>query len=165
MEKNRNIIVTGGAGFIGSNFVFHMLKKYPDYRIICLDKLTYAGNLSTLAPMMDNPNFRFVKADICDREAVYKLFEEEHQDMVINFAAESHVDRSIENPEVFLDTNIKGTAVMMDACRKYGIKRYHQVSTMETFHWTDRICSLQRRLRFTQAVRTVHPRLQQIFWY
>ena len=96
-----NIIVTGGAGFIGSNFVFHMLKKYPDYRIICLDKLTYAGNLSTLAPVMDNPNFRFVKADICDRDAVNQLFEEEHPDMVVNFAAESHVDRSIENPEMF----------------------------------------------------------------
>ena len=97
-----NIIVTGGAGFIGSNFIFHMLKKYPDYRIICLDCLTYAGNLSTLAPVMDNPNFRFVKESITDREAVYKLFEEEHPDMVVNFAAESHVDRSIENPEVFL---------------------------------------------------------------
>ena len=121
-----NIIVTGGAGFIGSNFIFHMLKKYPDYRIICLDCLTYAGNLSTLAPVMDNPNFRFVKESITDREAVYKLFEEEHPDMVVNFAAESHVDRSIENPEVFLTTNIIGTAVLMDACRKYGIKRYHQ---------------------------------------
>ena len=97
-----NIIVTGGAGFIGSNFIFHMLNKYPDYRIICLDCLTYAGNLSTLAPVMDNPNFRFVKESITDREAVYKLFEEEHPDMVVNFAAESHVDRSIENPEVFL---------------------------------------------------------------
>ena len=127
------IIVTGGAGFIGSNFVFHMLKKYPDYRIICLDCLTYAGNLSTLAPVMDNPNFRFVKESITDRDAVYKLFEEEHPDMVVNFAAESHVDRSIENPEVFLDTNIKGTAVLMDACRKYGIKRYHQVSTDEVY--------------------------------
>ena len=91
-----NIIVTGGAGFIGSNFIFHMLKKYPDYRIICLDCLTYAGNLSTLAPVMDNPNFRFVKESITDREAVYKLFEEEHPVMVVNFAAESHVDRSIE---------------------------------------------------------------------
>lgn len=128
-----NIIVTGGAGFIGSNFIFHMLKKYPDYRIICLDCLTYAGNLSTLEPVMDNPNFRFVKASITDREAVYKLFEEEKPDMVVNFAAESHVDRSIENPEVFLDTNIKGTAVLMDACRKYGIKRYHQVSTDEVY--------------------------------
>ena len=127
------IIVTGGAGFIGSNFIFHMLKKYPDYRIICLDCLTYAGNLSTLAPVMDNPNFRFVKESITDREAVYKLFEEEHPDMVVNFAAESHVDRSIENPEVFLTTNIIGTAVLMDACRKYGIKRYHQVSTDEVY--------------------------------
>ena len=128
-----NIIVTGGAGFIGSNFIFHMLKKYPDYRIICLDCLTYAGNLSTLAPVMDNPNFRFVKENITDRAAVYKLFEEEHPDMVVNFAAESHVDRSIENPEIFLDTNIKGTAVLMDACRKYGITRYHQVSTDEVY--------------------------------
>ena len=127
------IIVTGGAGFIGSNFIFHMLRKYPDYRIICLDKLTYAGNLSTLAPVMDNPNFRFVKLDICDREGVYRLFEEEHPDMVVNFAAESHVDRSIENPEVFLQTNILGTQVLMDACRKYGIRRYHQVSTDEVY--------------------------------
>ena len=127
------IIVTGGAGFIGSNFVFHMLKKYPGYRIICLDKLTYAGNLSTLEPVMDNSNFRFVKLDICDREGVYKLFEEEHPDMVVNFAAESHVDRSIENPEIFLQTNIIGTATLMDACRKYGIQRYHQVSTDEVY--------------------------------
>ena len=128
-----NIIVTGGAGFIGSNFIFHMLKKYSDYRIICLDKLTYAGNLSTLASVMDNPNFRFVKGDICDREAVNKLFEEEHPDIVVNFAAESHVDRSIENPGVFLQTNIIGTATLMDACRKYGIMRYHQVSTDEVY--------------------------------
>lgn len=127
------IIVTGGAGFIGSNFVFHMLKAHPDYRIVCLDKLTYAGNLSSLEPVMDNPNFRFVKLDICDREGVYKLFEEEKPDIVVNFAAESHVDRSIENPEIFLQTNILGTAVMMDACRKYGIQRYHQVSTDEVY--------------------------------
>ena len=128
-----NIIVTGGAGFIGSNFVFHMLKAHPDYRIICLDKLTYAGNLSTLEPVMDNPNFRFVKADICDKEAVDKLFEEEKPDIVVNFAAESHVDRSIENPQVFLETNILGTSVLMDASRKYGVKRYHQVSTDEVY--------------------------------
>ena len=127
------IIVTGGAGFIGSNFIFYMLKEHPEDRIVCVDKLTYAGNLSTLEPVMDNPNFRFCKIDICDREEIYKLFEEEHPDMVVNFAAESHVDRSIENPEVFLDTNIKGTAVMMDACRKYGIQRYHQVSTDEVY--------------------------------
>ena len=104
-----NIIVTGGAGFIGANFIFHMLKKHPDYRIVCLDKLTYAGNLSTLKDVMHQPNFRFVKMDICDREAVYGLFEEEHPDVVVNFAAESHVDRSIENPEIFLQTNIIGT--------------------------------------------------------
>jgi len=127
------IIVTGGVGFIGSNFIFYMLKKYADYRIICVDKLTYAGNLSTLKPVMNKPNFRFVKADICDRETIYKLFEEEHPDIVVNFAAESHVDRSIQNPEIFLQTNIIGTAVLMDACRKYGIKRYHQVSTDEVY--------------------------------
>lgn len=128
-----NIIVTGGAGFIGSNFVFHMLQAHPEYRIVCLDKLTYAGNLSTLEPVMENGNFHFVKADICDRAAVYQLFEEEHPDMVVNFAAESHVDRSIENPGIFLETNIMGTAVLMDACRKYGITRYHQVSTDEVY--------------------------------
>ena len=127
------IIVTGGAGFIGSNFIFHMLGKYPEYRIVCLDKLTYAGNLSTLKDVMDNPNFRFVRADICDREAVYRLFEEEHPDIVVNFAAESHVDRSIEDPGIFLQTNILGTATLMDACRKYGIGRYHQVSTDEVY--------------------------------
>lgn len=127
------LLITGGAGFIGSNFIFHMLKKYPDYRIICLDKLTYAGNLSTLAPVMDKSNFRFVKADISDREAVNKLFEEEHPDIVLNFAAESHVDRSIEDSGIFLQTNIIGTATLMDACRKYGIKRYHQVSTDEVY--------------------------------
>ena len=127
------VIVTGGAGFIGSNFVFHMLKAHPDYRIVCVDKLTYAGNLSTLESVMNNPKFRFCKTDICDREAINKLFEEEKPDIVVNFAAESHVDRSIENPEIFLQTNILGTSVMMDASRKYGVKRYHQVSTDEVY--------------------------------
>ena len=127
------IIVTGGAGFIGSNFVFHMLQAHPDYRIVCLDKLTYAGNLSTLEPVLKQDNFRFVKADICDRQAVDKLFQEKKPDIVVNFAAESHVDRSIENPGIFLETNIMGTAVLMDACRKYGIQRYHQVSTDEVY--------------------------------
>lgn len=127
------IIVTGGAGFIGSNFVFHMLQAHPDYRIVCLDKLTYAGNLSTLELVLQQDNFRFVKADICDRQAVDKLFQEEKPDIVVNFAAESHVDRSIENPGIFLETNIMGTAVLMDACRKYGIQRYHQVSTDEVY--------------------------------
>ena len=129
----KTVIVTGGAGFIGSNFIFHMLKEYPADRIICLDKLTYAGNLSTLKEVMGQENFRFVKMDICDRAAVYGLFEEEHPDVVVNFAAESHVDRSIENPEIFLETNIIGTSVLMDACRKYGIERYHQVSTDEVY--------------------------------
>ena len=110
-----------------------MLKAHPDYRIVCLDKLTYAGNLSTLKSVMDNPNFRFVKLDICDMEGVFKLFEEENPDVVVNFAAESHVDRSIEDPGIFLQTNIIGTSVMMDACRKYGNVRYHQVSTDEVY--------------------------------
>ena len=127
------IIVTGGAGFIGSNFIFHMLAAHPGDRIVCLDKLTYAGNLSTLKSVTDKPNFRFVKADICDREAVFALFEEEKPDVVVNFAAESHVDRSIEDPGIFLKTNILGTQVLMDACRKYGIKRFHQVGTDEVY--------------------------------
>lgn len=127
------IFVTGGAGFIGSNFIFHILKKYPDYRVVCLDKLTYAGNLSTLASVEGNKNFRFVKIDICDRQAVFNLFKEEKPDTVVNFAAESHVDRSIVDPEIFLKTNILGTATLMDACREYGIKRFHQVSTDEVY--------------------------------
>lgn len=127
------IIVTGGAGFIGSNFIFHMLSVHPRYRIVCVDKLTYAGNLSTLESVMDNPNFSFRKLDICDRDGVDKIFSEEKPDIVVNFAAESHVDRSIDNPEVFLRTNIIGTSILMDASRKYGVKRYHQVSTDEVY--------------------------------
>ena len=127
------IIVTGGAGFIGSNFIFHMLSAHPGWRIVCLDKLTYAGNLSTLAPVMDKLDFRFVRADICDRAAVDRLFAEEKPDIVVNFAAESHVDRSIEDPGIFLQTNILGTQVLMDACRKHGVKRFHQVSTDEVY--------------------------------
>ena len=127
------IFVTGGAGFIGSNFIFYIMKNYPEYRIVCLDKLTYAGNMSTLASVLTKPNFRFVKIDICDRDVVYQLFEEERPDMVVNFAAESHVDRSIEHPEIFLQTNIIGTSVLLDACRIYGIQRYHQVSTDEVY--------------------------------
>ena len=127
------IIVTGGAGFIGGNFVYYMLNKYPADKIICLDALTYAGNMETLEAAMKNPKFKFVKADIVDRKAVYELFETEKPDVVINFAAESHVDRSITNPELFLQTNIIGTSVLLDACRKYGIQRYHQVSTDEVY--------------------------------
>lgn len=127
------ILVTGGAGFIGSNFIYYMLQNHPEDRVVCLDSLTYAGNLSTLMPAMKNSQFRFIKVNICDRPGVYKVFEEEKPDIVVNFAAESHVDRSIADPELFLRTNIIGTSVMMDACRKYGIKRYHQVSTDEVY--------------------------------
>ena len=123
------IIVTGGAGFIGSNFIYFQLKNHPEDRIVCLDSLTYAGNMATLDEAMKNDHFRFVKADITDKAAVEKLFQEEHPDIIVNFAAESHVDRSVEDPGLFLRTNILGTQTLMDACRKYGIKRYHQVST------------------------------------
>lgn len=126
-------LVTGGAGFIGGNFLLTMVNRYKEDRYVCLDALTYAGNLETLSSIMDKPNFRFVHGDIRDKETVERLFEEEHFDYVINFAAESHVDRSIENPGLFLRTNILGTQVLMDACRKYGIKRYHQVSTDEVY--------------------------------
>ena len=112
------IVVTGGAGFIGGNFVHYMLEKHPEDRIICLDALTYAGNLETLADVMDNPKFKFVKGDITDRRKVDELFAAEKPDVVVNFAAESHVDRSIEHPEIFLQTNILGTSVLLDACRK-----------------------------------------------
>ncbi len=127
------IMVTGGAGFIGSNFIFYDLKKHAGDRVVCVDKLTYAGNVSTLKSVKDKPNFRFVREDICNREAIYAIFEEEKPDVVINFAAESHVDRSIENPDIFLKTNIMGTVTLMDACLKYGIKRFHQVSTDEVY--------------------------------
>ena len=127
------IIVTGGAGFIGANFIFYMLETHSDYRIVCIDKLTYAGNLSTIICLTRNPNFRFVKLDVCERSEVYRLFEEEHPDMVINFAAESNVDRSIADPSIFLQTNIIGTGVLMDACLKYEVKRFHQVSTDEVY--------------------------------
>lgn len=127
------ILITGGAGFIGSNFIFYILNKYTDYKIICLDNLTYAGNLSTLKYIINNPRFTFIKNDICNRNAVYDIFEKGHPDIVVNFAAESHVDRSINDPEIFLKTNIIGTSVLMDACVKYGVERYHQVSTDEVY--------------------------------
>ena len=126
-------LVTGGAGFIGGNFLHIMVNKYPNDQYVCIDALTYAGNMETLEPIMNKSNFKFVHENICNREEVYKLFEKEHFDYVINFAAESHVDRSIENPEIFLKTNILGTEVLLDACKKYGIKRYHQVSTDEVY--------------------------------
>lgn len=128
-----NIIVTGGAGFIGANFVYYELESHPEDCIICIDKLTYAGNMATLDDAMKQENFSFHRVDIADRAAVYQVFEQEKPDIVVNFAAESHVDRSIENPEIFLQTNVIGTSVLMDACRKYGIRRYHQVSTDEVY--------------------------------
>ncbi len=127
------MLITGGAGFIGSNFIFYMRKAHPDYDLVCIDKLTYAGNLETLAPVIDDPKFHFIRADIADRGEIYRIFEEEKPDTVVNFAAESHVDRSIENPAVFLETNVMGTQVLLDASRKYGVKRYHQVSTDEVY--------------------------------
>ena len=127
------ILVTGGAGFIGSNFIFYMEKTRPECELVCLDKLTYAGNLATLAPVMERQNFKFIRGDIADREAVCAIFEAEKPDVVVNFAAESHVDRSIEDPGIFLQTNVMGTQVLLDACRKYGIQRYHQVSTDEVY--------------------------------
>lgn len=127
------LLVTGGAGFIGANFVYYELENHPDDEILCVDKLTYAGNMETLAGAMRNSKFRFVRADIADRNAMDAIFAEQGPDIVVNFAAESHVDRSIEMPEIFLRTNILGTNVLMDACRKYGIRRYHQVSTDEVY--------------------------------
>lgn len=127
------ILVTGGCGFIGSNFLHYMVNKYQDYQFVCIDALTYAGNYSNLNPIINAKNFKFIKEDITNRDGIFKVFEIEKFDAVINFAAESHVDNSIKNPEVFLKTNILGTQVLMDASRKYDVKRYHQVSTDEVY--------------------------------
>lgn len=127
------ILVTGGAGFIGGNFVHYELDRHPEDEIVCLDSLTYAGNIETLRDALKNRKFSFVQCSISDRDAVYALFEQEKPDIVVNFAAESHVDRSIENPGVFLQTNVVGTGVLLDACRKYGVGRFHQVSTDEVY--------------------------------
>lgn len=127
------ILVTGGAGFIGANFIYYLLDKYPEYEIVCVDALTYAGNLATLDAALQNPLFKFSQADIAKRGAIFEIFASERPQIVVNFAAESHVDRSIEDPGIFLRTNILGTQVLMDACRKYGVQRYHQVSTDEVY--------------------------------
>lgn len=127
------IIVTGGAGFIGSNFVYYILKKYSDYKIVCVDSFTYAGNIKTLDGALKSSQFKLYRADICDKKSIFKIFEAEKPDIVVNFAAESHVDRSISDPEVFLRTNVLGTQVLMDACLKYGTTRFHQVSTDEVY--------------------------------
>jgi dTDP-glucose 4,6-dehydratase len=128
-----NILVTGGAGFIGANFIFYELRNHPKDRIVCLDALTYAGNMRTLESIMGEENFRFVRGDVADRDAVFSLFAEEDFDIVVNFAAESHVDRSTVDPGAFIRTNIVGTQVLLDACREYGVKRFHQVSTDEVY--------------------------------
>lgn len=128
-----NWLVTGGAGFIGSNFIYYLIDKYPHDKIVCLDKLTYAGNLETLKNALINPNFTFIKGDVADRPFVYRIFENHNFDVVVNFAAETHVDRSVETPEVFLITNILGTQVLMDACRIHKVQRFHQVSTDEVY--------------------------------
>lgn len=130
---SKTVLVTGGAGFIGSNYIEWLNKNRPDYRVICLDKLTYAGNQNNLKSVMANENFRFVKGDICDQKLVFELFASEQPDIVINFAAETHVDRSIIDPHVFLKTNVIGTQILMDACLKYKTARYHQVSTDEVY--------------------------------
>ncbi|MBR5347669.1 MAG: dTDP-glucose 4,6-dehydratase [Lachnospiraceae bacterium] len=127
------ILVTGGAGFIGGNFVHYMVNKYPEDEIVNLDLLTYAGNLETLKPVENKPNYRFVHGDIADRKFIMDLFEKEKFDVVINFAAESHVDRSISDPGIFVVTNVLGTQVLLDASRAYGVKRFHQVSTDEVY--------------------------------
>jgi len=129
----KNILVTGGAGFIGSNFVYYMLRTHPNVRVVVLDALTYAGNFQTLEPLLNNPRFRFVKGDITDRAGVMRLFDEERFDAVVNFAAESHVDRSIDTPEIFLQTNVLGVQVLLNACRAHGNIRFHQVSTDEVY--------------------------------
>lgn len=127
------ILVTGGAGFIGGNFVHYMVNKYPEDEIVNLDLLTYAGNLETLKPVEEKKNYRFIKGDIADRPFIIELFQKEKFDIVINFAAESHVDRSISDPSIFVQTNVMGTVVLLDACRAYGVKRFHQVSTDEVY--------------------------------
>lgn len=129
----KTVLITGGAGFIGGNFVYYMLDAHPDYDLVCVDSLTYAGNLSTLEKAMKNPRFAFEKADIRDREAMESIFAKYLPDVVVNFAAESHVDRSIKDPGIFLTTNILGTQVLMDACLAHGVKRFHQVSTDEVY--------------------------------
>ena len=130
---DKKILVTGGAGFIGGNFVHYMVGKYPNYMIVNLDALTYAGNLETCQPVEGKSNYKFVKGDITDRQFIFNLFEKEKFDIVVNFAAESHVDRSVTDPEIFIKTNVLGTQILMDAARSFGVERYHQVSTDEVY--------------------------------
>lgn len=127
------VLVTGGAGFIGANFIYYMLEKYNNYKIVNLDKLTYASKIENLKNTNENKNYKFIKGDICDREFIFNLFENEKFDIVVNFAAESHVDRSILSPQEFINTNVVGTQILLDASLKYNIKRFHQVSTDEVY--------------------------------
>ena len=127
------LLITGGAGFIGSNFIHYILGKYPDYHIVNLDKLTYCGNLDNLKKVENDPRYKFIKGDICDREKVAEIFEEEKPDFVINFAAETHVDRSILDPDAFVKTNFLGTHILLEAAKKFGIERFLHISTDETY--------------------------------
>lgn len=129
----KKILITGGAGFIGSNFVHYMVNKYKDYMIVNLDLLTYAGNLETLKKVEGKENYKFVKGDIADREFIFDLFKDEEFDIVVNFAAESHVDRSLSNPKIFVETNVIGTQILLDASKEFNVRRYHQVSTDEVY--------------------------------
>lgn len=129
----KKVLITGGAGFIGSNFVRYMLNRYSEYKIVNLDLLTYAGNLESLKDLENNPNYKFIKGNIADREFIFKLFEEEKFNIVVNFAAESHVDRSVTDPSIFIQTNVVGTQVLLDASKEFGVERYHQVSTDEVY--------------------------------
>ena len=129
----KKVLITGGAGFIGANFIYYILDKYKDYKVFNLDKLTYAANLDNLNSIQNNNNYTFIKGDICNKEFIENLFEKENFDIVVNFAAESHVDRSISNPDIFINTNVLGTQILLDACKKYSASRFHQVSTDEVY--------------------------------
>ncbi len=129
----RKILITGGAGFIGSNFIHYILNKYHNYKVVNLDKLTYAASLKNLKNVENNPNYKFIKGDISDRDFIFTIFEKEKFDVVVNFAAESHVDNSISNPEIFVTTNVLGTQILLDASKKYKVERFHQISTDEVY--------------------------------
>ncbi len=129
----KKILITGGAGFIGANFVHYILNKYKDYKVVNLDKLTYAANISNLDDIKDNKNYKFIQGDICDKSLIDNLFKNEKFDIVVNFAAESHVDRSICSPDIFVNTNVLGTQILLDASLKYNVERFHQVSTDEVY--------------------------------
>ena len=154
-----NIIVTGGAGFIGGNFMHYMVNRYPEDTIICVDALTYAGNLSTLEMIKNKSNYRFHHADITDRVTMRNIFEQYHPDIVVNFAAESHVDRSITEPDIFIKTNVLGTQVLLDLCKEFETKRFH----MGIYHWINQNYSLQKKRLFIHQVLTLPRKQVQIY--